>query len=229
MITDGSSTDDTREIIESSLQKARRLSCCAKSFSLPGRSRNIGARQCPRANGSRFIDAGTRPEPDWLERLAAAVIYDSQIDVVYGSFEPKIDSFFEECAAIAYVPARQENGARPQSIASALMRRKVWERSAVSRKTCVPQKTLLFMRKVEAAGFHVASAPDAIVHWNLQPNLWRTFRRFTTYARHNIRAGLWREWQLAIFKRYGLLLLFAVPAIFAAGGGWWFRQVYGSG
>ena len=62
------------------------------------------------------------------------------------------------------------------------------------------------------------------MHWNLQPNLWRTFRRFTTYARHNIRAGLWREWQLAIFVRYAFLLLFAVPAIFA---GWWWLVVSG--
>lgn len=39
-----------------------------------------------------------------------------------------------------------------------------------------------------------------------------TFERFVSYARNNIRAGLWGGWQAAILKRYGLLLLSAVPA-----------------
>ena len=55
-----------------------------------------------------FIDGGISPESDWLERLSRSAVFDSQIDVIYGSFEPVVDSFFEECAAIAYVPARNK-------------------------------------------------------------------------------------------------------------------------
>jgi hypothetical protein len=78
---------------------------------------------------------------------------------------------------------------------------------------------LLFMDKLEAAGFKIAHAPDAIVHWNIQPTLWKTFRRFVTYSRSNIRAGLWSQWQSTIFRRYGLLLLL-VAATFFFGGDW---------
>jgi hypothetical protein len=41
------------------------------------------------------------------------------------------------------------------------------------------------------------------------------FRRFSVYARNNIRAGLWRQWQAAIFQRYGLISIAALPALFA--------------
>jgi hypothetical protein len=44
--------------------------------------------------------------------------------------------------------------------------------------------------------------------------LWRTFKRFVTYARNNMRAGLWRQWQAAIFLRYGLLALITAPVVF---------------
>jgi hypothetical protein len=40
-----------------------------------------------------------------------------------------------------------------------------------------------------------------------------TFKRFVTYARNNMRAGLWRQWQAAIFIRYGSLIVSALPAI----------------
>ena len=56
--------------------------------------------------------------------------------------------------------------------------------------------------------------PSAVVHWAIQPTMWRTFRRFVVYARNNMRAGLWRNWQRQIFMRYALLVLSAVPAVF---------------
>ena len=64
-------------------------------------------------------------------------------------------------------------------------------------------------------------APHAVVSWQLQPTLWRTFKRFVVYARNNIRAGLWRKWQRAIFQRYAVLALLCVPA-FVFGARWLF-------
>ena len=75
------------------------------------------------------------------------------------------------------------------------------------------------MRKVEQGNFRIVRAPAAIVQWDLQPNLWLTFRRFVTYARNNIRAGLWREWQSAMLLRYGLILIAATP-VFLVGYRW---------
>src|SRR2546428_13907486 len=68
------------------------------------------------------------------------------------------------------------------------------------------------MNQIEQANFRVPYAPDALVYWQVQASPWLTFKRFVTYARHNMRAGLWRQWQAAIFRRYAFLLVTALPA-----------------
>jgi glycosyltransferase involved in cell wall biosynthesis len=223
VITDGGSTDGTTNIVEQLIGAGAPAKLLREKHALPGRGRNVGVWNS-RCDWIAFIDGGIRPEPNWLEQLALTAEH-KLADVVFGSYEPVTDTLFKECAAIAYVTAPQEIDGllgRFESIASTLINRKVFEELGGFAEDLRSAEDLLFMRKIKAAGFHVAYAPDAIVHWHLQPNLWRTFRRFTTYARNNIRAGLWREWQLAIFVRYALLLLFAVPAAFA---GWWWLWV----
>jgi hypothetical protein len=51
----------------------------------------------------------------------------------------------------------------------------------------------------------IARTSRAKVHWHIQPNFWRTFRRFVEYSRNNIRAGLFSEWQQTIFLYYALI------------------------
>ncbi len=102
---------------------------------------------------------------------------------------------------------------RSQFIASALMRRVAWERVGGFPEHLRSAEDLLFMQRVEQADFRIAFAPCAVVQWDLQPNLWRTFRRFSVYSRNNIRAGLWKQWQRPILSRYLLLLLLALPAL----------------
>ncbi len=170
-----------------------------------------------------FIDAGVHPEPQWLEFLAAPVQSGRDVDVVYGSFQPVTNTLFKECAAIAFVPPPTDvNGEmmRTRSIASALMRKSVWQAVGGFPEDLRSAEDLLFMDKVEAAGFKIAHAPRAVVHWNLQPTLVKTFKRFVAYSRSNIRAGLWAHWQRAILRRYGLLFLFALAAVFF-GRNWW--------
>lgn len=218
VITDGGSTDGTTNIVEQLTAEGAPAKLLREQRALPGRGRNVGVWNS-RCDWIAFIDGGIRPEPNWLEKLAVTAEQE-MADVVFGSYEPVTDTFFKECAAIAYVAAPQEiDGLRGRFgfIASTLIDRKVFKEVGGFPEDLRSGEDLLFMRKMEAAGFRLAYAPDAVVHWDLQPNLWRTFRRFTTYARNNIRAGLWREWQLAIFVRYAYVLVFAVPAVFA---GW---------
>jgi len=66
------------------------------------------------------------------------------------------------------------------------------------------------MKRIDDAGFNVSYAPQALVRWNMQPTLWRTFRRFVTYSRHNMLAGLWKQWQASVLARYVLLIISAV-------------------
>lgn len=216
VITDGGSIDATREIIEEFISSGAPVRLIRQQAALPGRGRNVGVEHS-QGEWVAFTDGGNRPEPDWLANLAAKVGDNSCVDVVYGSYEPVIDSFFRECAAIAYVPPPVEVDGmltRSRFIASALMRRRVWEEVGGFPEHLRSGEDLLFMRKIDRKGFRTLPAPRAVVHWSIQPNLWRTFKRFTSYARSNIRAGLWRQWQAAIFLRYALFALLCVPAIF---------------
>ena len=226
VITDGGSVDQTRAIIEEFIQRGAPVRLLTDNDSLPGRSRNIGVRNA-RNNWIAFIDAGIRPTTDWLQALADKVINQPDAEVVYGSYEPITDSFFEECAAIAYIPppaTTDEGPVRPYSIVSALMPRKAWEQAGGFPEHLRSAEDLLFMNRVEAAGFRIVRAPAAVVHWSIQPGLWKTFRRFVVYARNNIRAGLWRNWQAPILTRYAILLAMALLAIFL-GARWLFVPV----
>jgi glycosyltransferase involved in cell wall biosynthesis len=216
VITDGGSTDRTREIIEEFIRNGAPVKLLRERNSMPGRARNVGVQNAA-CDWIAFTDAGIRPDSEWLASLAARAGDESGAEVVYGSFAPIVNSFFLECAAMAYLPPPTEFdgvSTSAKSIASALMRRKVWQDVGGFPEDLRSAEDLLFMQRIEARGFHELRAPAAMVHWNIQDNLWRTFKRFVTYARNNIRAGLWRQWQAAIFQRYAVLAIICTPAIF---------------
>ena len=221
VITDAGSTDRTAAIIEGYVQTSVPINFIRAGAALPGRARNLAAAQAVN-DWLAFIDAGVQPEPDWLEQLALPAQTDKDVDVVYGTFEPVVDTLFKQCVAIATVSPPQEVAGklvRPRSIVSALMKRSVWQQVGGFPEDLRSAEDLLFMNKIEQADFRVANAPGALVHWQLQASPWGAFKRFVTYARNNMRAGLWRQWQAAIFKRYALLLASAAP-VFWFGARW---------
>jgi glycosyltransferase involved in cell wall biosynthesis len=214
IITDGGSTDDTASIIDEYISRSVPIQLIRAGPTLPGRGRNIGTSRSS-YDWLAFIDAGVRPESEWLASLARRAA-EEEADVVYGSYEPVVDTFFKECAAIAYVsPPNSDHGApmRSHFIACTLLRRKVWEQVGGFPEHLRSAEDLLFMHRIEHAGFVITYEPAANVHWDLQPGLWRTFKRFVTYSENNIRANLWKQWQAPIFKRYTLLLVSALPIL----------------
>ncbi|HEY8205462.1 MAG TPA: glycosyltransferase [Pyrinomonadaceae bacterium] len=227
VITDGGSTDATVRMIESYVGRDTPVRLIRTAAALPGRGRNLAA-SAATCEWLAFIDAGAHPDKNWLDQLARGVERDRAADVVYGGYEPVTDSLFTECAALAYVPPAVElSGAliRPRSIISALMRRDVWRAVGGFPEHLRSAEDLLFMEKVDQAKFRSVYEPHALVYWDLQPSFWRTFKRFTTYSRNNIRAGLWRRWQAPVMFRYAALLLLASLAVML--GRWWLLPVTG--
>jgi glycosyltransferase involved in cell wall biosynthesis len=215
VITDGGSVDATPQIIEEYIQKGAPVRLLRAGPALPGRGRNIGA-AAAQFEWLAFTDAGIRLNRDWLETLLARAAQDDSIDIVYGSWEPVTDTFFKECAAIAYVPPPSRRDgivARPRFIASTLLRRAAWENVGGFPEDLRSAEDLLFMDRLEAAGYRAVFEPRAQVHWNLRPTLGTTFKRFLVYSRNNIRAGLWRQWQATILFRYAVLLMLVLLAL----------------
>jgi cellulose synthase/poly-beta-1,6-N-acetylglucosamine synthase-like glycosyltransferase len=214
IIVDGGSTDRTVEL-------ARRLTAGDERFLVldagdgtPGRNRNVGAEAAVN-EWVAFTDAGTRPESDWLERLAAETNRDSSVEVVYGNYEPIENSFFERCAALSYPPAKVERPGgliRAPSTASMMLRREVW-RKAGGFPDMRAAEDLIFISRLESQGHKIAWAPRATVWWQLQPTLARTFRKFVLYSKHNVWAGLQWDWHYGIARQYAMVSLFILLGI----------------
>lgn len=215
VITDGGSVDATPQIIEEYIQQGAPMRLLRAGPALPGRGRNLGAAAAT-SEWLAFTDAGNRLESNWLEMLVARAAQENSIDIVYGSWAPVTDTFFTQCAAIAYVPPpamREGIVVRPRAIASTLLRRDAWAAVNGFAEGLRSAEDLLFMDRLEAAGYRAVFEPRAQVHWNLRPTLLTTFKRFLVYSRNNIRAGLWRQWQATILLRYAVLLALLVLAL----------------
>jgi glycosyltransferase involved in cell wall biosynthesis len=216
VIADGGSVDATPQIIEHYINQGAPVRLLRAGPALPGRGRNVGA-AAAKFDWLAFTDAGIRLDRDWLEHLIAGAEQDETLDVVYGAWEPVADTLFKECASIAYVPppVAMSDGVvvRPRSIASALLRREAWSAVDGFPEDLRSAEDLLFMNRLEAAGYRAAFAPQSLVHWNLRPTLGSTFSRFLIYSRNNIRAGLWRQWQATILTRYAVLVALLIVAL----------------
>lgn len=224
VITDGGSVDATPQIIEDYIRRGAPVRLIRAGAALPGRGRNLGAAQAS-FEWLAFTDAGIRLENNWLEALIAKAETSEAIDVVYGSWEPLTNTFFKQCAAIAYVPppASQDGvSIRPRSIASALLRREAWQEVNGFPEDLRSAEDLVFMDRLQAAGYKTAFEPRAQVYWDLRPTLWSTFKRFLIYSRNNIRAGLFRQWQSTILFRYAVLLALLIAALIVEPAWAWF-------
>jgi succinoglycan biosynthesis protein ExoA len=211
VVADGGSSDHTRELVrEFSRRSLVVVRLVETERGLPGRNRNLAIARASQ-EWIACIDAGTRPRRDWLERLCEAAVREPAARVVFGQFEALTDSFFTRCAAIVYVPAP---GEPVRSTASCMLHRSAWKLAGPFREDLRSAEDLLFFRALDAARVPATHAPEAFVAWELRPTLASTFAKFASYARHNARAGLAREWQYGVARFYALLLAAAVAGFF---------------
>lgn len=186
----------------------------------PGKGRNIGISAATN-QWVALTDAGIKLDPRWVEELLEVVLRNPDVDVVYGNYEPVVDTFFERNAALVYVPAKQERAGakmRGPSIASCLMRRDVWQ-SVGGFPDLRAAEDLMFMEQVERRRFKIGWAPRATVWWQLRPSLLSTFRKFVLYSRHNVLAGRQKYWHYGIARQYVLALIVGLIALVS--GIWW--------
>jgi glycosyltransferase involved in cell wall biosynthesis len=220
LLVDGSSTDRTVAVAHELTRQAPRYRIVEAGPATPGRGRNVGI-AAAQYEWIALTDAGIRLEPTWLAELIAVAGREPGVEVVYGNYEPDTASFFEECAALAYVPPRQRRpvgSLRAPSIASTLLRREVWQQVG-GFPDWRAAEDLWFLEAIDRHGYRVGWAPAATVHWQLAPTLARTFRRFALYSKHNVWAGRQRYWHHGVARQYvaaalvGLLALVHSP--------WW--------
>lgn len=212
---DGGSRDGTVEIVREHANREVPLQLILAGEAFPGEGRNLGTRAAAH-EVIAFTDAGIRLDSRWLEKLAEPMARDESVDVVYGNLEPLTETFFLECAALAYVPAPVErNGMRIRApfIPSSLMRRAVVEQTR-GFPPFRASEDLIFMQAVEREKYRVAYAPEALAYWQLAPSWAATFGRFATYSYHNLAAGRARQWHVGVARIYaGAALVLALAVV----------------
>jgi len=181
----------------------------------PGVARNEGVAAASQ-EWIAFTDGGIRLDARWLEALATVAA--TGVDAVFGNFDPVCDTFFRTSAAVAYVPGRSPNGTRGPSIASAAIRRSVFD-TIGGFPPFRASEDLVFMERLTRQ-FRVGYAPAARAYWEIAGGLSSTHRRFAEYSWHNLEAGRGRFWHLGVARLYvGLSVAIGLAAL--AGLGLW--------
>jgi glycosyltransferase involved in cell wall biosynthesis len=204
ILADGGSTDGTRSIIREYIHRGEPLLLVEDHDAYPGRARNLAIAQA-KTEWVAMTDAGTVIPPGWLAGLVRVAADHPDLAAVFGSYEPILASFFQECLALAFVPPATTVDGRPYrgpTTASLLIRRDVWESLGRFPEHLRACEDLVFFERLAASSRPVALAPLACVRWNIPRDFAATFRRFRLYSRHTLRAGMGRSWQLAVGRMY---------------------------
>lgn len=211
IIVDGGSTDATLRTAEEHRVRGMPLKILRLERAFPGEGRNHGV-AAAKYELIAFTDAGVRLDSRWLEKLVEPMERDASVDAVYGHLEPVTDSFFKECAAMAYVPAHGETGIRGPFIVSSLLKRTVWE-AVGGFPPFRAAEDLIFMEAIEKKRFKIAYAPGAVAHWQIPSDWAGTFQRFAEYSRHNLIAKRARYWHYGVVRLYGAGAIFLALAL----------------
>src|SRR5712692_2367267 len=153
VLVDGGSDDNTVPILRKAAQADSSLRLLEAQDATPGRGRNIGI-EVASSDWIALTDAGIWLEPTWLECLAAEVERDPSVNLVFGAYEAQTGTFFQQCAAAAYVaPKQQRPGGRMRgpSIASCLLHRSLW-RAVGGFPDLRAAEDLIFMERCQQVG-----------------------------------------------------------------------------
>lgn len=203
VLVDAGSTDSTPQILRqfAAVRPHVRIVCIEAAF--PGRARNVGIRAA-RGAWIAMTDAGTIVNRRWLAELVAARTA-ADVDAVFGTYEPVLDTSFQKCIALCFLAQSREiegKRFRGPSTASLLMKKDVWAELGGFPEHLRACEDLLFFRMLADRGYHTAYAPGAMVKWRVPATLGQVFRRFRAYSLHTLKAGLGADWHSAIARMY---------------------------
>jgi glycosyltransferase involved in cell wall biosynthesis len=209
VLVDGGSTDGTVEEIERARASAP---IPIKLIEAPGTNISEGRNVAVAAARNDVIavtDAGTRPRPDWLEKLVEPFEADSRTGVSSGFFLPGGEGWRQRTLAIAITPQREEVDPEKflPSSRSVAFRRSWWGRVGGYPEWLLHCEDLVFDMELKEAGAPFVFVPDSIVVWDARPDLRSFARQYFNYARGDGHADLWPKRHLLRYAAYGAGLL----------------------
>ena len=215
IIVDGGSVDDTVSRLKELTVDLDYFVIIEAGDATPGLGRNIGI-EAARYDWIALTDAGTVIPENWLEELMKISQSDSSLEVVYGHYEPIVESRFDEWAALSYIPVPVERGngkTRGPVVPSSLLKKSVWQRVGKFPDLRASEDRI-FMERIAEKKIPTGWAPEAVLHWHIQHGFVPTFKRFHLYSMHNVWAGRQAGWHYGVAKIYLILSFFLLLGIF---------------
>lgn len=205
VFVDGGSTDSTVKMLRELRVNESRYKLIELERAMPGKGRNVGT-EAAISEWIAYTDAGIKLDTKWLENLVSKAKENPLADIIYGNYAPQLNKLFDKAATIAYVPNLRPGKIREHFIASCMVKRSVWKKAG-GFPDWRAAEDLAFMEKVEKDGFVIETAPDAMVHWELRPDLKSTYKRFDLYSKYNVWANKQNSWHYGVAKQYAFVLL----------------------
>ena len=206
VFVDGGSRDDTVSMLKQIAASHRFVRVVTSDDATPGKGRNLGT-DAATNDWIAYTDAGIVLERDWLEKLIEVCQRFPETEIVYGNYDPVVDTWFERLACVSYCPPRKPDSIRGRSVVSMLLRKSVWEKVG-GFPDLRAAEDLVFMERISESGFVSHEAPDASVNWHLRPDFSSTFEKFELYSQKNALIGRTHDWHRGIARQYLLLFPF---------------------
>jgi glycosyltransferase involved in cell wall biosynthesis len=225
VIADGGSTDNTIEVTNSFQGRGIPIKIVSNKERLPGAGRNEAIKNALH-DLIACIDAGNVAEPDWLKELAAPIIENNSINVVYGRFLPDATTHFERSVVAIYysyyasyfytdtgagLVDDMESKGIPFTGSSLLFKKSAWEKVGGFPTWLRTAEDKLFGKNLASYGCKLYYNPRAAIRHHIRKNPLQMFRQSLNYARGNGRTRQISSGSYRIVSRYvagfALLLL----------------------
>lgn len=221
VIVDGGSTDNTLSMIYDFAYSIHNKKILVKVASSIAEGRNYGIQN---ASGDVIVmtDAGCVAHRDWLEKITEP-FEKKDADMVAGFYCMKGSRSLQKALAVflGISPQRFDSNEFLPSARSMAFKKPLWEKiGGFEERLEKAGEDTLFNYQAIRVGARFVRVKDALVDWEVPESLWEGVKKFYTYSKGDVQAGIW--WHpgqristhnlkiASIFIRYfiGFLLLF---------------------
>ncbi|TFH43142.1 MAG: glycosyltransferase [ANME-2 cluster archaeon] len=208
IIVDGGSTDGTVDIIKSYIeQHGAPIKLIIKNGANIAQGRNIAIKNA-KYDIIASTDAGCKVDENWLQNLVIPFEKDPNVDVVSGWYEANINTDFEKCVVELTYPKleqiiKSQDDFLPSS-RSVAYKKDCWEKIGGYPEWLYTAEDTLFDLNLKKAGCKFVFASDAIVRWDVRPNVKSTLKQHYLYARGDGHAKLYFKSYLLNIGLHGI-------------------------
>ncbi|MDI6785324.1 MAG: glycosyltransferase [bacterium] len=212
ILVDGGSTDSTIPTISEYIQNNPKIKLLVKANAGISKGRNIAIKN---ATSDIIVttDVCSFIDKNWLLELITPFKENyEKWDVSSGYYIPEVKSWYEEClAAVIYHPIYEINSKKfNPSSRSLAFKKEVWENIGGYPELYYSGEDLIFDLKAKYRGYKFYFAKKALVSYQMEPTLYKFFRKYRLYGYGDGQANLWFFRHVIRYITYigGVLLLF---------------------